>query len=434
MKISIFGLGYVGCVSMGCLAEMGNNVIGVDKSLLKVELINSGKSTIIEKDIDNLIFKYWSKGYISATMDVDFAVNESAVSIICVGTPALENGELNLEYIYNCAKEIGLALKNKNDFHTIVIRSTVVPGTNKKVGNIIASVSGKKINEDFGVVSNPEFLREGSAVNDFFNPPLTILGSASVEAIMIMKEIYKNIPAEIIETDVNVAEIIKYVNNSFHALKITFANEVGNICKRMEIDSHKVMELFCKDKKLNISDYYFKPGFAYGGSCLPKDLGAMVALAKEYKLESYVLSSINLSNEYQKCIAYNFIKETSKKIIGIIGISFKPGTDDIRYSPMIDILKWLIQDNYSVLIYDENVRTSLLMGANKEYINQIIPNLNEILVSSLEELFVKSEVIVISQNNDKLINLIEKYPDKIIIDFIRINQLTTRCNYIGICW
>ena len=434
MKISIFGLGYVGCVMMGCLADMGHQVIGIDKSKIKVDLINSGKPTIVEKDIDKMIAKYKTEGMIEATIDVNYAVNSSDISIICVGTPALEGGRLNLEYIFNCAQEIGSALKTKNDFHTIVIRSTVMPGTNQKVEEIISSESGKIINKDFGVVSNPEFLREGSAVEDFYNPPLTILASESSEALIIMKEIYKEIPSEVVETEVKVAEIIKYVNNSYHALKITFANEVGNICKRLGIDSYKVMDIFCKDKKLNISDYYFKPGFAYGGSCLPKDLGAMVELSKEYGLESYVLSAINLSNNYQKKIAFNLIKNTDKRKIGIIGISFKQGTDDLRYSPMIDILKWLIQDNYSVSVFDENVRMSILMGANREYINDILPDLEEVLFPSLEELFIRSEVIVISQKNDKLINLIEKYTDKTIIDFVRISGINTRENYIGICW
>jgi GDP-mannose 6-dehydrogenase len=434
MNISIFGLGYVGCVSMGCLADMGHKVIGTDKSSVKINLINSGKPTIIEKGIDKLIAKYHSESTIAATMDVNYVVNESEISIICVGTPALKDGKLNLEYIFNCAKEIGLALRNKNDFHTIVIRSTVIPGTNQKVGEIISSESGKIKNKDFGVVSNPEFLREGSAVKDFFNPPLTLLGSESSNALLIMKEIYKEIPAEIVETDVKVAEIIKYVNNSYHALKISFANEVGNICKEIGIDSYKVMDIFCKDKKLNISDYYFRPGFAYGGSCLPKDLGAMVALSKEYELESYVLSAIDLSNEYQKKMAFNIIRNTNKRKIGIVGITFKPGTDDLRYSPMIDILKWLIQDNYSVSVFDENVRTSLLMGANKEYTHNMGLKLDEILLPSMEELFNKSEVVVISQIYNELFNLIDKYKDRIIIDFVRISGINTGENYIGICW
>lgn len=434
MKISVFGLGYVGCVSLGCLADLNHQVIGVDTMEVKVDLINSGKPTIVEKDIDILIAKYHSIGSITATMDVSYAISKSEISIICVGTPSLEDGSLNLQYLYNCSKEIGLALKKKNGFHTIVIRSTVMPGTNLKVGELIALISGKTLNKDFGIVSNPEFLREGSAVKDYFNPPVTVLGSECPTALAIMKDVYKEIPAEIVETDVNVAEIIKYANNSYHALKVAFANEVGNLCKNMGIDSHKVMELFCKDKQLNISEYYFKPGFAYGGSCLPKDLGAIISLSKDYGLETYILSSINISNEYQKRLAFEMIKKTKKNKIGIIGISFKQGTDDLRYSPMVCILSWLIQDNYHIIIYDENVRLSLLIGANKDYINEIMPDLDKMLLSSIEEIFLQSEVIIISQNNEKITHLINEYPDKIIIDLIRIDNRTSKDNYIGICW
>jgi len=434
MKISVFGLGYVGCVSLGCLADLNHQVIGVDTLAVKVDLINSGKPTIVEKDIDILIAKYHSIGTITATMDVSYAISKSEISIICVGTPSLEDGSLNLQYLYNCSKEIGLALKKKNGFHTIVIRSTVMPGTNLKVGELIALLSGKTLNKDFGIVSNPEFLREGSAVKDYFNPPVTVLGSECPTALAIMKDVYKEIPAEIVETNVSVAEIIKYVNNSYHALKVAFANEVGNLCKNMGIDSHKVMELFCKDKQLNISEYYFKPGFAYGGSCLPKDLGAIISLSKDYGLETYILSSINISNEYQKRLAFEMIKKTKKNKIGIIGISFKQGTDDLRYSPMVCILSWLIQDNYNIVIYDENVRLSLLIGANKDYINEIMPDLDKMLLSSIEEIFLQSEVIIISQKNEKITHLINEYPDKIIIDLIRIDNRTSKDNYIGICW
>ena len=434
MKISVFGLGYVGCVSLGCLADLNHQVIGVDTLAVKVDLINSGKPTIVEKDIDILIAKYHSIGTITATMDVSYAISKSEISIICVGTPSLEDGSLNLQYLYNCSKEIGLALKKKNGFHTIVIRSTVMPGTNLKVGELIALISGKTLNKDFGIVSNPEFLREGSAVKDYFNPPVTVLGSECPTALAIMKDVYKEIPAEIVETDVNVAEIIKYVNNSYHALKVAFANEVGNLCKNMGIDSHKVMELFCKDKQLNISEYYFKPGFAYGGSCLPKDLGAIISLSKDYGLETYILSSINISNEYQKRLVFGMIEKTKKNKIGIIGISFKQGTDDLRYSPMVCILSWLIQENYHIVIYDENVRLSLLIGANKDYINEIMPDLDKMLLSSIEEIFLQSEVIIISQKNENITHLINEYPDKIIIDLIRIDNRTSKDNYIGICW
>ena len=332
MNISIFGLGYVGCVSVGCLAKNGHNVIGVDVADHKVNLINSGKPTIIEKDIDHIIAAEFNNGRISATQDYQSAVNATQVSIICVGTPSSPTGQLDLGYVYRVAEQIGEALKKKKDFHVVSIRSTVLPGTNEKVNEIIARKSGKKIDKDFAVVSNPEFLREGYAVSDFFNPPFTAIGTSSDRAFSIMQDVYKNINGQQERVDIKVAELIKYVNNTFHALKITFANEVGNICKKLNIDSHEIMDLFIKDAQLNISSAYLKPGFAYGGSCLPKDLKGLATLAHDYYLDSPVIESIERSNEAQKKLVAEMILAQNKKNIGIIGLSFKKDTDDLRYS------------------------------------------------------------------------------------------------------
>ncbi len=314
MNISIFGLGYVGCVSLGCLAQNGHNVIGIDIIDSKINLINNGKPTIIEKDIDKIIYEQWKKGKISATRDYRNAVNDTDISIICVGTPSTDEGNLNLNFVYEVSKQIAEGIKKKSNFHVVVIRSTVLPGTNKKVGENLENFSGKKRNIDFAVVSNPEFLREGTAVSDYYNPSITVLGSNNKNAIETMKRVYKEINAPVAVTDIEVAEIIKYVNNSYHALKISFSNEIGNICKKLNIDSHKVMELFCKDTHLNISTNYFKPGFAYGGSCLPKDLKGLKTLAHDFYLNSPILESIELSNENQKRIAFDMIVKKGKKV------------------------------------------------------------------------------------------------------------------------
>ncbi|MBN1363349.1 MAG: UDP-glucose/GDP-mannose dehydrogenase family protein, partial [Syntrophaceae bacterium] len=299
MNISIFGLGYVGCVSLGCLAKNGHQVIGVDLAQTKIDFISEGKPTIVEAEIDNIISEQHSLGKISATNDAIHAVKNTDVSFICVGTPSTPNGHLDLGAIYRVAGEIGKGIKEKNAFHVVVIRSTVLPNTNEKLSNIIEDVSNKKCNTDFAVVSNPEFLREGTAVKDYYNPSFTLVGSNSDTATEIMKEIYRGINAPFITTDIKIAEMIKYVNNAFHALKITFANEVGNICKKLNIDSHKLMDVFCMDTKLNLSPYYLKPGFAYGGSCLPKDLKALKTIAHDNYLECPILDSISRSNEQQ---------------------------------------------------------------------------------------------------------------------------------------
>jgi len=434
MNISIFGLGYVGCVSLGCLAKNGNNVIGVDINKQKVNLINEGKATIIEKDIDKIIYEQKAKGKLYATLDYKEAVENSDVSVICVGTPSSKSGHLNLDYIYQTAEQIGKALKEKNSFHVVVIRSTVLPGTNKKVGEIITKVSCKEKNVDFAVVSNPEFLREGTAVKDYYNPAITVLGSDCEKALGIMEKIYKTVNAPIVKTDIEVAEIIKYVNNTFHALKICFANEVGNICKKMDIDSHKVMELFCKDIHLNISPYYFKPGFAYGGSCLPKDMKALKTISHDNYLLSPIIEAIHNSNENQKRIVIDMIESTGRKKIGILGLSFKQGTDDLRYSPTVDIVEYLFGKGYSVLIWDKNVEQSKLVGSNKEFIHKHIPHLAKLITDDLDKVINTSEVILITQKNEIISSFVENYPNKIFIDVIRVTDKINSDNYYGICW
>ena len=361
MNISIFGLGYVGCVGAACLAKLGHTVIGVDVNENKVRLINEGKPTIIEDGIAELCAEAHEKGLMSATMDVREAVHATDVSFIVVGTPSSKEGHLNLNYIFTVARQIGEALKDKtmviddlgfqnsnlgfrnsNLKHIVAIRSTVLPGTNEKVGRIIEETSGLKRGKDFTIVSNPEFLREGTSVKDYFNPPLTLVGTDMPEAESVFREIYKDIDAEFICTDIRVAEMMKYVNNTYHALKIVFGNEVGNICKELNIDSHKVMEIFCKDKQLNISPYYFKPGFAYGGSCLPKDMKALKTLAHDHYVEVPVIEAIGESNDLQKRRAVQLIMAQGKRKVGILGLSFKAGTDDLRCSPIVDVVESLL--------------------------------------------------------------------------------------------
>jgi GDP-mannose 6-dehydrogenase len=435
MNISIFGLGYVGCVSLGCLAQNGHMVIGVDVVESKIKLINQGLPTIIENDIDKIILQQHEVGKIVATSDYRKAVITTDVSIICVGTPSSDSGHLNLNYVYKVAEEIAEGLKNKHGFHVIAIRSTVLPGTNEKVGQIIESVSNNKRNVDFAVVSNPEFLREGSAVVDYFNPPVTVLGGDNEKALNIMEQVYKDINAPIKKVGIKEAEIIKYVNNSFHALKVTFANEVGNICKKLSIDSHAVMELFVMDKQLNLSSYYLKPGFAYGGSCLPKDLKGLNTIAHDKYLESPVLDSIERSNNVQKRIALELVVKSGKKKIGMIGLSFKKGTDDLRYSPSVELIEQLLGKGCQIKVYDKNVNYSKISGTNKEYIDKHIPHITNLITSKMNELQDFAEVVVIVQKDDAIDNeFVKKTENKIIIDLVNIMELHQHTFYNGICW
>jgi GDP-mannose 6-dehydrogenase len=434
MRISIFGLGYVGCVSLGCLAKNGHHVVGVDLSQLKVDIINSGHPTIIEKEMDEIIHEQWEKNKIAATTDYLKAVKETELSFICVGTPPTVYGHLNLEYIFNSAEQIALGIKEKNSFHIIVIRSTVLPGTNEKIGDLIEKITGKKRNIAFAVVSNPEFLREGSAVEDYYNPPLTVLGSDNTVAIEALSEIYEPVNGPIEVVDIKIAELIKYVNNSYHALKVTFANEIGNICKKLDIDSHDLMRIFCMDTQLNISPYYFSPGFAYGGSCLPKDMKALKTLAHDMYLNTPVLNSIEHSNEEQKNIAYDLIVSTGKNKIGVLGLSFKPDTDDLRYSPIVYVVEKLIGKGFKVGLYDKNVMKALLVGSNKEFAEQHLPHLFSLLKKTAEEVIEDAEVIVITNKDITFSGISGKYPEKLFIDLARVDKQRSMDNYTGICW
>lgn len=433
MKISVIGLGYVGCVSLGCLAKMGHEVIGVDVDPNKINLINSGKPTIIEKEIDQIIKTEFGNKKISATESINKAVQGSEISIIAVGTPSDYNGHLNLTAIFKVAEEIADSLSSKQSFHIIVIRSTVLPGTNIKVGEIIENISGKTRNIDFAVVSNPEFLREGSAVNDYFNPPVSVIGTDNEYAAKVLEKLYIGLNSPVKMVSIEVAELIKYVNNSFHALKISFANEIGNICKKLGIDSHAVMDLFAMDKHLNLSSYYLKPGFAFGGSCLPKDVKGLKTIAHDHYLSSRILESIEDSNNYQKKIAIQLIEKYGKKKIGILGLSFKEGTDDLRFSPIVEIAEYFLGKGCSLKIYDKNVSISKLTGTNKNFIEKHIPHLSDLISENLDSVVEQSEVLIFSHKIENADYLIMQNKDKIFLDLVRVTDKKYE-NYEGICW
>jgi GDP-mannose 6-dehydrogenase len=435
MNISIFGLGYVGCVSTGCLAQLGHTIFGVDISQHKVDLINQGKPTIIEKDIDRIIREQHQKGNISATIDYSEAVKNTEVSFICVGTPSLETGQLNLDYVFNTARQIADGLRGKRHFHVVAVRSTVFPGTNEQVTKIIEDFSGKKRNKDFAVISNPEFLREGSAVEDYYNPAITLMGSDNEKATSIIREVYTGISAPFVETDIKTAEIIKYVNNAFHALKITFANEVGNICKKIGVDAYKTMELFKMDKRLNISPVYFNPGMAYGGSCLPKDLKGLSTIAHDNYIDTPVISAIAQSNQFQKERAFRLIQKENAEKIGLLGLAFKKGTDDLRYSPYVELVENLIGKGYYVKIFDKYVVLSSLTGTNKYFIEKHLPHIANLLTDNFKDLIRHTDVIVIAHKPEpEEYEALKEYQGK-IIDLVRIDRkVLSNENYEGLSW
>jgi GDP-mannose 6-dehydrogenase len=438
MRVAIFGLGYVGCVSAACLAEAGHQVIGVDVNPLKVEMINRGQSPIIEKDMDRLITEGVESSRLRATADTREAVGRSDLSFICVGTPSDENGGLNLRYIRKVARDIGQALKSHDGYHVVAVRSTVLPGTlETEVIPLLEGASGKKAGQDFGVCANPEFLREGSAVHDFYNPPFTLVGQWDERSGETVAALYQHIDAPVERTDIRTAEMVKYVSNAFHALKITFANETGNIAHRLGVDSHEVMRIFCMDTKLNISTAYLKPGYAFGGSCLPKDLRALLHRARHEDLEVPVLQAILYSNELQARRGVEMVVRTGKKRIGILGLSFKAGTDDLRESPMVYLVETLLGKGYDIKIYDENVSLARLMGANKEYIERVIPHISSLMSTSLEEVVEHAEVLVISNRGKTFSEVIARsFNGHHIIDLVRIapDLESAGEGYQGISW
>lgn len=438
MDISIFGLGYVGCVGIGCLAQRGHRLVGVDPHPAKVQFINEGKPTIIEQDIDALIAEQFAAGRISATHDAAEAVEKTQVSFICVGTPPTATGHLDLAAIKTVAAQIGQGLRRKNTRHVIALRSTVLPGTAELVSGIIAENSGKTDGVDFAVAANPEFLREGTSILDFNHPPFTLVGSSVPWAIEVMREVYAGLDAPFIAAELRVAELMKYVCNSFHALKITFANEVGNICKKLEIDSHALMEIFCRDTKLNISKAYLKPGFAYGGSCLPKDLRALRTIAHDHYLPTPVLDNIERSNDLQKDLVCKRILDFGLEKVGFIGLAFKPGTDDLRESPIVDVIERLLGKGVAVSIFDPHVHVSQLTGANRDYILRKIPFIGKFITDDFEKVTGQSELIVVVNTDDATGAKLARLPEgKKIFELSRVRELKApeqRARSTGIAW
>jgi GDP-mannose 6-dehydrogenase len=436
LKISIFGLGYVGAVSAGCLAADGHTVIGVDPNATKVALINAGKTPIIEKDIGEMIGRCVRDKLLLATTDVKDAVLGSDISLICVGTPSQLNGNLDLSHVRKVCNEIGAALREKEEFHVVVARSTMLPGSMRDVViPTLEEASGKQAGVDFGVCNNPEFLREGTAVYDYYNPPKTVIGETDERAGAMLLKLYEKMDAPLVRTSVETAEMVKYADNSWHAVKVAFANEIGNLAKASGIDGHAVMEIFCQDTKLNLSPYYMKPGFAFGGSCLPKDVRALTYKGRSLDLDLPLLNSVLPSNEKQIEKGIKMITEKRNRKVGILGFSFKAGTDDLRESPLVEVIEYLIGKGYELKLYDKNVNLAALTGANQDYILNHIPHISKLMVNSVDEVLAFAQTIVIGNGAEEFRAVPGKLTgDQVVVDLVRISKEKSGGNYDGICW
>jgi len=438
MNLSIFGMGYVGVVSGACLAKLGHRVIGVDVNVDKVNLINAGRSPIVEPGIPELVAALVAKGTYSATTDAVAAIEQSDVSFVSVGTPSGKTGAPSLDHIDHVCSQIGEAIARKSTPHTVIVRSTVPPGTvAERIGPALVRASGRKLGEGLELADNPEFLREGRAVADFEKPPFTLIGSSSAKAVEVARELYKRIDAPFIVTDERTSECIKYLCNIFHAVKIGFANEVGAVLKSQGVDSREAMRVFCEDRVLNISPVYLRPGFAFGGSCLPKDLRGFLSLAEQEHIDLPFLGSLIRSNERHVDRAYEMIAQGGRRKVALFGLAFKSGTDDMRESPLVALAEKLIGKGYELSIYDRDVELARLTGANKTFIEHEIPHLGRLLSKTTEETLDGAQVIVVGHVGKAEANaIIAHHNGRTIIDLQGVKELETLggAHYQGICW
>jgi GDP-mannose 6-dehydrogenase len=437
-RVAVFGLGYVGCVSAACLASRGNTVVGVDVSPEKVAMVTEGRSPVVEERIGDLIAEQVAAGRLSATTDSALAVADSDIAMVCVGTPSTPSGSLLTSYLEQVSEEIGAALAGRTERYTVAIRSTMLPTTCEQIVlPRLEAASGLSVGEGFGLAVNPEFLREGSSVRDFFDPPKTVIGQIDEASGDAVADLYEGLPGPVYRVPLGVAEMIKYADNGFHALKAGFANEIGAVCKALGLDSHIVMEILTSDTKLNISPAYLRPGFAFGGSCLPKDLRALTHRARRADVPVPILESILPSNEGQIDRVFRTIEATGKRRVGLFGLAFKPGTDDLRESPMVALAERLLGRGFELMIHDPQVAVSRLLGANRAYVDQRIPHLSRLMASSADAVVEHAEVCVVGAADPDAIAALGRVDDRIVVDLVRFPgsaEYDGDPAYIGVCW
>ncbi len=439
LRLSVFGLGYVGCVSAACLADRGHPVTGVDANPEKTAALRAGRAPIVEERIGELTERVVASGALRVSEDPVAAVHDTDITVVCVGTPSGPGGGLSTAYLERASEQIGAALAAKDGFHVVVYRSTMVPGTCEDLLiPILERTSGGTAGVDFGVCVNPEFLREGSSVRDFLDPPKTVLGQSDERSGDMVESLYDGLPGPRFRVPIRVAEMTKYVDNSFHALKVSFANEIGAVCAAVGVDSHEVMDVFMADTKLNISPAYLRPGFAFGGSCLPKDVRALVHTARRHDVDVPVLSNVLMSNETHLRRAVDLITAQGRRRVGIFGLSFKAGTDDLRESPLVELAERLTGKGYDVLIFDQHVALSRLVGANRAYLDERLPHISELLTGDAAAVLEHAEVCVVGSTDPQVLEAVAAAgPDQVVVDLVRLPDAGSRRDdpaYVGLAW
>jgi GDP-mannose 6-dehydrogenase len=437
VRISVVGLGYVGAVVAGCLARKGHDVIGVDTEANKVALVNSGRSPIIEAELDQIIAREVAAGRLAATTELAAAVTRSELIMVCVGTPARGNGEIDLRNVQRVCAQIGAALRAHSGAPNVVVRSTLLPGTTRElVIPTLEASSGREAGRDFGLCVNPEFLREGSAVRDYLNPPKTVIGQLNRASGDVLAQLYAGVAAPLIRTDIETAEIVKYADNAWHALKVGFANEIGHLCKSLHVDSHGVMDIFCRDTQLNLSACYLKPGFAFGGSCLPKDLRALLHKARSLDVSLPILEAILPSNELQIERAVQTVIDHGSRKVGILGLSFKAGSDDLRNSPVVELAERLLGKGFELRIFDDKVKLASIHGTNRDYILHRIPHISALMVASIDEVLEHAGTLVIGNAAPEFRAVLPRVGYRqTVVDLVRIGECESVAGvYEGVCW
>jgi len=438
MRVVVVGLGYVGTVCSACLASRGHQIVGVDTSEFKVSCIERGESPIVENGLAELIAEGRRAGRLRATTRIAEAMPGADIVLLCVGTPSAEDGSLNLEHVKRAAAEVGAGLPHSGVYTTVVMRSTMLPGSVEgELQPVLERASGRSAGSDFGVAYNPEFLREGTAVGDFFGAEITVIGAAEPRGADAVRRLYDGIGGEIVVTSIRSAEMLKYVNNTFHALKVSFANEIGRLCKRERIDSHEVMELFCRDTRLNLGRNYLMPGFAFGGSCLPKDLRALNSRGRAHGLDLPVIAAVMRSNQQHVDEAIHLIERLRRRRVGVLGLSFKAGTDDLRESPILRVVGTLVGKGYSVLLHDPHIDLDRLLGANRRFVEDEVSYLPERLRAEMRDVVEQSEIVVVG-NRSKEYRAVGALlqPGQVLVDLVHgVDRASlVHGEYHGLAW